>query len=217
MSTHTHAAAAQESIALEIYRDDGPLARALGSTLGAALGLPPVALVVAGVLPLVALIALEGSGASDGVAAGAVAWLVLAGGASSGRPDAGSLRWALLPILRLGEYAGILWLAAIAGGSGPAAAFALLAALAFHHYDLVYRLRFQGRPPPRWIGDLAGGWEGRLVAGWVLLAAGTLPAGFFALAAALALLFVGESVASWSRAGNLEAAVSYQDEEAQEE
>src|SRR5205823_9724819 len=69
----------------------------------------------------------------------AVGWLVLAAGASSGRPHTGSLRWGIPPVLRLAEYASILWLGALAGGSGPAAAFALLAAVAFRHYDLIYR------------------------------------------------------------------------------
>ena len=44
------------------------------------------------------------------------------------------------------------------------AAFALICALAFRHYDLVYRLRHRGVTPPRWV-DLAGlGWDGRLAA-----------------------------------------------------
>ena len=38
----------------------------------------------------------------------------------------------------------------------------------------------------------SGGWDGRLVAGFVLLAAGALPAGFFVAAAVLGAAFVGE-------------------------
>jgi hypothetical protein len=201
---------------LEIYRDDGPLARVLGAMLGARIPVPPVALITAGVLPLVALIAFDGSGASDAAAGLALAWLVVTGGVSSGRPHADRLRWVVIPVLRLGEYGGILWLAALAGGSGPAAAFALLAALAFRHYDLVYRLRYQGVPPPRWVGDLAGGWEGRLLAGWMLLVVDAAP-GFFALAAVLGALFVGESIASWTRIQRARAVVAYEDEEAEEE
>lgn len=206
-----------ETAALDVYRDDGPLARALGAALGDAIRLSPIALLAVGVLPLLTLIALEGGDASNGAAGLAVAWLVLAGGISSGRPHAGRLRWAAIPILRLGEYAGLLWLAALAGGAGPAAAFALLAALAFRHYDLVYRQRYQGILPRRGVGDLAGGWEGRLLAGWVLLATGALPAGFFVLAATLGALFVGESVASWTRTAGRQPVSAYEDEEVSEE
>jgi hypothetical protein len=202
---------------LEVYRDDGPLARTLGSVLGSAIRLPPVVLVVAGALPLLALLAIDGSGASNGAAGVAIAWLVLAAGISSGRPHTDRLRWVVIPTLRLAEYAGVLWLAALAGGSGPAAAFALLAAVAFRHYDIVYRLRYQGVPPPRWVGDLAGGWEGRLIAGWALLATGALPPGFFTLAAVLGAVFAGESIASWTRAQRARGVVEYEDEEAEEE
>jgi hypothetical protein len=205
--------AAPDVGALAIYRDDGPLARALGSALGGAIALPSIVLVVAGVLPLLALIALDGGGASDGGAGLAVAWFVLAGGVSCGSPNSGPFGWAVIPVLRLGEYAGLLWLAALAGGTGPAAAFALLAALAFRNYDLMYRLRHRGTPTSRWVGDLAGGWEGRLVAGWALLAADALPAGFFALAAVLGAVFVGESIASWTRVQSPRAGVSFEDEE----
>ena len=217
MTTTASPEPAPDANTLEIYRDDGPLARALGAALGGAIGLPAIVLVVVGAMPLLALIALDGSGASDGAAGLAVAWFALAGGISSGSPNTGPLRWAAIPVLRLGEYAGILWLATLAGGAGPAAAFALLAALAFRHYDLMYRLRYQGTPTPRWVGDLAGGWEGRLIAGWALLVADALPAGFFALAAALGAVFVGESIASWTRIQDIQAVVSYEDEEAEEE
>ena len=50
------------------------------------------------------------------------------------------------------------------------AAFALLCALAFRHYDLVYRLRHRGVAPPRWLDRAGGGWDGRLLAGFVLAA-----------------------------------------------
>jgi hypothetical protein len=185
----------------QLFRDDGPIARACGATLGRAVRLPAIALLVIGTLPALALLVIERSGASDGAVGAAIGWLVLVGGASRGRPHTDRLRWAIPPLLRLVEYTVILWLAALAGGAGPAAAFALLAAVAYHHYDLFYRPRFLGVVPPRWVGDIAGGWEGRLVAGYVLLVTGALPAGFFAAAAAFAALFAGESISGWMRAG----------------
>jgi hypothetical protein len=200
-----------------LTRDDGPLARALGATVGRAVLLPAIALLGAGVVPLLAVLAVFGSDAPDGAVGATVGWLVLAGGAARGRPHTGSLRWAVAPVLRLAEYTTILWLGALAGGSGPAAAFALLAALAVRHYDLFYRLRFLGAAPPPWVGDAAGGWEGRLIGGYALLLAGAVPAGFFAAAGLLGLLFVGESVAGWVRAETPDGIVGYADEGADAE
>ena len=202
---------------IEVYRDDGPLARTLGAALGGAVRVPAIVLAAAGALPLLTLLLIEAGSASNGAVGAAIAWLVLVGGISSGRPHTDSLSWAVVPTIRLAEYAGVLWLAALAGGSGPAAAFALLSATAFRHYDLVYRLRYQGVPPPRWVGNLAGGWEGRLLAGWVLLTLDALPAGFFALGTALGVVFVAESVASWTRLQRARSVVDYEDEEAEEE
>jgi hypothetical protein len=184
----------------ELFRDDGPIARACGATLGRAVRLPAIALLVIGALPSLALLVIERGGASDGAVGAAIGWLVLVGGASRGRPHTGPLRWAVPPVLRLVEYTAVLWLGALAGGTGPAAAFALLAAVAYRHYDLFYRLRFLGVAPPQWVGDVAGGWEGRLLAGYVLLVTGALPAGFFAAAAVFGALFAGESISGWMRA-----------------
>jgi Family of unknown function (DUF5941) len=187
-----------------LYRDDGPLARALATALDQ-IRLPPVLWLVLGVAPLLVVAAVSGAGAANGTAAIVVAWLVIAGSASRlGAP--GRAAWAIPPLVRLGEYSALLWLAALAGHAGPPAAYALLAVLAFRHYDLVYRLRHQGRPPAGWLGLLALGWEGRVVLAWGLLALGALPAGFYALAVALGVLFVAEAAASWARPSAEEAA-----------
>jgi len=161
-------------------------------------------------LPLTAMLPVRSSPSIE-------TWLVLTAGASSGRPHTDRLRWAVLPVLRLAEYGTVLWLAAIAGGSGPPAAFALLAVVAFRQYDLVYRLRYQGGPPPQWVGDVAGGWEGRLIAAWVLLVAGALPAGLYVIAGVLGVVIVGESALSWARVQRASGVVEYEDEEAAEE
>jgi hypothetical protein len=210
------AAAARER-PLELYRDDGPFARALGAALGPRLELPPAVLVAAGVLPLLAVLISTGEDAPRGVVGLCIAWLVLAAGIASGRPHTDRLRWAVVPVLRLGEYAAVLWLGAVAGGSAPAAAFALLATVAFHHYDLVYRLRYQGVPPARRIRELGNGWDGRLLLGWLLLEAGWLTAGFYVMAGLLAFVFVSESAASWAQVGRTRDGGEYQDEEAEEE
>jgi len=196
---------------LEGYRDDGPLAQALGA-LGRVVKVPPALLVGAGVTGVLALAALEGDGASDGLVAAGIAWLVLLGGISSGRPHTDRFAWSVPGLLRVGEYAGLIWITVNADGSEPAAAFALIAALAFRHYDLVYRPRYQGVAPPAWLQVLAGGWDGRLVLAWILLAAGALPAGMFVLAGVLGATFVAECVMSWARLATRPVSV-YEDEE----
>jgi hypothetical protein len=204
--------------AFELFRDDGLLARACGATLGPAARLPATALLTIGALPMLALLAIDGAAAPDAAVGATIGWLVLAGAASRGgphtdRPHNERLRWAVPPLLRGAEYTVIVWLGALAGGSGPAAAFALLCAVAYRHYDLFYRLRFLGVAPPRWVGDVAGGWEGRLVGGYVLLVTGALPAGFFTAAAVFGGLFAGESAWGWLHArGDVPAAIEMGDE-----
>jgi hypothetical protein len=176
------------------FRDDGPLALALGRSLASRLPLPPIVLVAGGALPL--LVAAAIGDAPWGVAGAVVAWAVLLCGASSGRPLRDRLRWAVTPGVRLVEYAGIIWLAALAGDAALPAAFALLGAITFRHYDAFYRVRQRGDAPPRWIAIAAGGWDGRLLAVLLLTAAGAAPAGLYVAAALLGALLVGESVAS---------------------
>ncbi len=69
-----------------VYRDDGLVARALARTLGRAVPLPAPVLILAGLVPLLAVAALAGGDVSTGVAAGLVAWIVLVCGISGGRP-----------------------------------------------------------------------------------------------------------------------------------
>ena len=107
--------------------------------------------------------------------------------------------WVITPLLRALEYAMLIWIATLAGDSSEPAAFALLCALAFHHYDLVYRLRNQGRTPPTWVQVVSLGWEGRLALAWLLLAIGALPAGFYVMAIVMGAVFVAEAAFSWSR------------------
>ena len=134
--------------ALERYRDDGPIARALGK-LGRALPVPPVLLVGAGLAGLIALAATQGDGASDAL---------VAAGVGVGRAARRAVEWpAAHRPLRVGRPGLPARLRvrrrcsgsrSNAGDSSHAAAFALIAALVFHHYDLVYRPRFQGVAPP---------------------------------------------------------------------
>jgi hypothetical protein len=199
--------------ALLAYRDDGPLARALGAAARPLQRVPQIVLVAAGALPMLVLMAIDGAGASHGAVAAALGWLVLVAGAGGGRAPAGRLGWAVPPLLRLAEYAGLLWIGALAGHSSQPAAFALLCALTLRHYDLVYRLRHQGTTPPAWVGDLALGWEGRLLLGYILLVANALPAGFYVAAGLFAMVFVTESISGWRRFGRAAQPATYDDDE----
>ena len=208
----TTAASTERPSVLEFYRDDGPIAAAIGAAAGGRARVPAIALLLVAGLPGLVAIVIEGGGAAHGVVAAAVAWAVLFGGLASGRPLVDRLRWTVPSALRAIEYGGVLWIATVAGDSSLPAAFALLCAITYHHYDVVYGQRHRGVPLPRWAQAAGGGWDGRLLLGLVLLVAGALPAGFFVMAVAVAALFIGVTIAQWRHLGRAEQPV-YDDEE----
>ncbi|MEV6567909.1 DUF5941 domain-containing protein [Streptomyces kronopolitis] len=125
----------------------------------------------------------------------------LLGGAAVSRPLKGALDWLVPPFFRAGEYVTILVLAARADVPGALpAAYGLVAAVAYHHYDTVYRIRGGTGAPPRWLVRATGGHEGRVLVVTVLAAA-LSPQGFTialtALAVVLALLVLVESIRFW--------------------
>jgi Family of unknown function (DUF5941) len=182
---------------VEVYRDDQSVALAIGRALGPRLPVPAMVLLLLGVGAILALAAFVGRDASLGVAAAGVAWLLLTMGTTSARWPKESFHWAVPPLVRLGEYATLAWLAAI--DDAVPAAFALIAALTFRHYDLVYRLRHRAELPPVWLNRLAAGGDGRVIIAWVLLALGTLPAAMFVWAGLLGAVSVAEAAVSWRR------------------
>ena len=194
---------------LQLYRDDGLVARMIGALVRTSHSLVTVVAVV----PMFVVMIVKGDGASHAAVGAVLAWLVVVGGAASRTPPTDAFRWIVPPVVRGGEYAALLWIGALAGERSQPAAFALVCALTFRHYDLVYRLRNLGTEPPRWVGDLALGWDGRVVLGYILLVAGALPAGFFVAAGLLATMFVAESIAGWRRFGRAPQPVTYEDEE----
>ncbi|WP_314174483.1 DUF5941 domain-containing protein [Streptomyces winkii] len=80
-------------------------------------------------------------------------------------PLRGALDWLAPPFFRTAEYVLVLVLAVRAGESGVngalPAAFGLVAAVAYHHYDTVYRIRGGTGAPPHWLVRATGGHEGR--------------------------------------------------------
>jgi hypothetical protein len=196
---------------IPVYRDDGPIALALGALPLAVV--PAPLLILAALVPLLAVAAIWGGDVPHGAAAAVVAWVVLVAGASSGSRPRPRATWSEPPLLRATEYSALIWIAALEGRDAYPAAFALLAALTFRHYDLVYRLRHRGVVPARWVNALSGGWDGRLVVAFVLLLAGALPAGYYAAAAVFGVAFVAEAVYGWLAVGRVQRPLEYEDEE----
>ncbi|MFE9008868.1 DUF5941 domain-containing protein [Streptomyces sp. NPDC007875] len=136
----------------------------------------------------------------------AVLYAVLAGVAVAA-PLKCPLDWLVPPLFRAAEYGTILVLAAYAEVNGALpAAFGLVAAVAYHHYDTVYRIRGGTGAPPRPLVRAIGGHEGRTV---VVTAAAALlhdqNQGFTialtALAAVIALAVLIESIRFWVSSG----------------
>ncbi|MFF0624019.1 DUF5941 domain-containing protein [Streptomyces sp. NPDC004296] len=132
---------------------------------------------------------------------GVAACSALLAAAAVSRPLKGALDWLVPPFFRAGEYLTVLVLAARSDAHGALpAAFGLVAAVAYHHYDTVYRIRGGTGAPPRWLVRATGGHEGRILVVTVLAA--LLPATGFTialttLAVVLALLVLAESIRFW--------------------
>ncbi|MEU9185677.1 DUF5941 domain-containing protein [Streptomyces sp. NPDC048484] len=189
--------------ALADLTDSGPLARACASLLGKLPATPPfgsrllIALPGAVILVAAAWTADYGSGWS----ALAAVLYVLTSGAAVALPLKGALDWLVPPVLRAAEYGTVLVLAAKADVNGALpAAFGLVAAVAYHHYDTVYRIRGNAGAPPHWLVRAIGGHEGRtllITVLAVLLAAEDFKVALTALAVAVALLVLFESIRFW--------------------
>ncbi|QUW84616.1 CDP-alcohol phosphatidyltransferase family protein [Streptomyces mirabilis] len=121
------------------------------------------------------------------------------------RPLKGALDWLVPPFFRAAEYLTVLVLAAKADVNGALpAAFGLVAAVAYHHYDTVYRIRGNAGAPPHWLVRAIGGHEGRTLLVTVLaalLAAAQFKVALTALAVAVALLVLVESIRFWVSSG----------------
>ncbi|MEV8540316.1 DUF5941 domain-containing protein [Streptomyces sp. NPDC051572] len=186
--------------ALADLADNGPIASAVARVSPARLG-APFLIALAGTAVLVATLF---SGVTWAPVAGAVVYAIAAGQALS-RPLKGALDWLVPPLFRAAEYCTVLILAAEAEVNGALpAAFGLVAAVAYHHYDTVYRIRGNAGAPPAWLVRVIGGQEGRTLLVTVLAAALTasqFTVALTVLAVAVALLVLVESIRFWVSAG----------------
>ncbi|HZX38482.1 MAG TPA: DUF5941 domain-containing protein, partial [Streptomyces sp.] len=193
--------------ALADLADSGPLAESGARAFTtAARKLPeygPLAIALAGGAALVASATFTDYGSIWPVVA-AVAYVITSGIAVA-RPLKGALDWLVPPVFRAAEYCTVLALAARADVNGALpAAFGLVSAVAYHHYDTVYRIRGGTGAPPHWLVRSIGGHEGRVLA-VALLAAVVTDADFTialtALAVAVALVVLVESIRFWVSSG----------------
>lgn len=188
------------------YRDDGPISKALGRlTRGQ---LPPllpvlVATAITAVLLVVAVRAASAHGTDAEefkVTLFAPLLTLLLAAPSSLNPHSGRVDWLVPPLMRGIEYAYLAVLGFTYGVSKPLV-YVLIAVLAYHHYDTVYRTR-QRLWPQRWVFWAGLGWEGRMIIAAAAAMFHVLPVAYAALAGYLGLLFGVESVYTWVRAGS---------------
>ena len=193
--------------ALADLADSGPLAEALARALRKLPAKPPFGARVLVALPGAALLvlaaALEPYGSALPVAAAVL--YVLTSAAAVALPLKGALDWLVPPVFRAAEYGTVLVLAVKADVNGALpAAFGLVGAVAYHHYDTVYRIRGNAGAPPAWLVRAIGGHEGRTLLVTVLaavLSASQFTVAFTVIAVAVALVVLVESIRFWVSSG----------------
>ncbi|MGX9885289.1 DUF5941 domain-containing protein [Streptomyces sp. NPDC002276] len=182
--------------ALADLADNGPLAAFVARVNPGRLGAPLLIALAGTAILAVSLF----SGVTWAPVVGAFVYALTSGQALS-RPLKGALDWLVPPLFRAAEYCTVLVLAAEAEVNGALpAAFGLVAAVAYHHYDTVYRIRGNAGAPPAWLVRAIGGQEGRTLLVTVLAAALTasqFPVALTVLAVAVALLVLVESIRFW--------------------
>ncbi|MER5792730.1 DUF5941 domain-containing protein [Streptomyces sp. NPDC001980] len=187
--------------ALADLADNGPLAGFVSRTGGPTPLGHPLVLALAGVAVLTASLF---SGVTWAPVVGAFVYAVASGRALAG-PLKGALDWLVPPLFRAAEYGTVLVLASKSGVNGALpAAFGLVAAVAYHHYDTVYRIRGDAGAPPAWLVRAVGGQEGRTLLVTVLaavLTAAQFKAALTVLAVVVAGLVLVESIRFWVSAG----------------
>ncbi|WP_328773972.1 DUF5941 domain-containing protein [Streptomyces sp. NBC_00286] len=189
--------------ALADLADSGAVAELLAGLLKKLPAKPPfgprVLVALSGAVILVAAVCLEPYGSWLPVL-GAVLY-TLTSAAAVALPLKGALDWLVPPVFRTAEYVTVLVLAAKADVNGALpAAFGLVGAVAYHHYDTVYRIRGNAGAPPSWLVRAIGGHEGRTLLVTVLaalLAATDFKVALTALAVAVALVVLVESIRFW--------------------
>ncbi|MGW3646898.1 DUF5941 domain-containing protein [Streptomyces sp. NPDC000878] len=185
--------------ALADLADSGPLAESVARIPGRTVGGSRLLVALEGTAVLIFAVWVCSYGSPIPVAL-TVLYVLSAGGAVA-LPLTGRLDWLVPPLFRAAEYGTVLLLAGKAEVNGALpAAFGLVAAVAYHHYDTVYRIRGNAGAPPRWLVRASGGHEGRTLVVVVLaalLSASQFVVALTVLAVAVALLVLAESIRYW--------------------
>jgi hypothetical protein len=187
-------ASARPTTELDHLVDAGPIARLL-----APLALPALPWVSLGLSVAAALGTMAAAGAERrGTTALGLLVVVLLAVPAMARPPAGRFGWLMPGVVRGLEYGLVVRVVAAVDRPAVPIAFGLLCAVAYHHYDTVYRWRHTRRGPAGWVYRLGMGWDGRLImlAGIVLLTA-RLRAPLAIAAVLLAAVFLAESAIGW--------------------
>lgn len=184
--------------ALADLADTGPLAEVFSRVMPSRYAVLARVLAFAGALLVVLTAWFDGPGRV--VVFAAIVYVLVSADAVA-RPLKGALDWLIPPLFRAAEYGTVLILAAKAEVNGALpAAFGLVSAVAYHHYDTVYRIRGDAGAPPRWLVRAIGGHDGRTLLVTVLaalLAPTDFTVALTALAVAVALLVLIESIRFW--------------------
>jgi phosphatidylglycerophosphate synthase len=187
-----------DTVDTSLYRDDGFLARCLG-TAGFRLtrGIAPLPFAAVAVLAAIALLAaavVRPAGADPRWVALPALFLTLTAALPNAARHTGALDWLVPAALRAAE---LLFVVAVGIGSGvsPALITALLLVIALHHYDLTARLEKRATAPR--LHGLSLGWDGRLVVLTVAVVVGWAPQAFAVLSAYLAAIFFLSAVRGW--------------------
>ncbi|WP_371668049.1 CDP-alcohol phosphatidyltransferase family protein [Streptomyces sp. NBC_00289] len=186
--------------ALADLADNGPLAQFVAKWRSPNTRFYPGSPLLVAAIGVVVLATAVFSGDPWAAVGGAVIYTATSGLALS-QPLKGALDWLIPPLFRAAEYGTVLVLAADADVNGALpAAFGLVAAVAYHHYDTVYRIRGNAGAPPAWLVRSIGGHEGRTLVVTVLAAALTaaqFKVSLTVLAVAVALVVLVESIRFW--------------------
>ncbi|MER7536806.1 DUF5941 domain-containing protein [Streptomyces sp. NPDC097704] len=190
--------------ALADLADSGPIASAAAKAARRLPAPAPVTALLAAVLMVAGALVLPfGDARLVAVAAG----YAILSGAAVARPLKGALDWLVPPLFRAAEYTTVLVLAARSDApQALPAAFGLVAAVAYHHYDTVYRIRGGTGAPPAWLVRVTGGHEGRTLLVTVLAAlladrGDDFTLALTAMAVAVALVVLVESIRFWVSSG----------------
>lgn len=178
------------------YRDDGPAALIGRFTPGVPVG--PLLLTVLAAVPVVAALVVSRGTGHAAVIGLALLWFALVAGAAAGQPHDGRFDWAVPALVRAVEYAVVIRLADLRGDAF--AAFVFLAAVVYHHYDIVYRVHTTRMESSRWRELAAGGWIGRLALVYVLDTVGGFRLGLVVAGGVIGLMALADSVLTWREA-----------------